>query len=189
MISFQLVWKGTKRVGCAMVEKFPYKGKKGRYRKGKWVYISSVACWSLKVVFKKENGCSLSLQSTGKHIWKVQSERSCSKRWVFIVNGCKTSIPHGNLFFAFLSFYHSVSLSFCLSLNVCKIYLPQDRWKWQAGINVTWGSMVRTSSLQPADNGLQHVCPFLFYSKGNFIIHVFSCNKKSIGYFSVLLKR
>ena len=39
MISFQLVWKGTKRVGCAMVEKFPYKGKKGRYRKGKWVYL------------------------------------------------------------------------------------------------------------------------------------------------------
>ena len=158
MISFQLVWKGTKRVGCAMVEKFPYKGKKGRYRKGKWVYISSVACWSLKAVFKKENGCSLSLQSTGKHIWKVQSERSCSKRWVFIVNGCKTSIPQG-------------------------------RWKWQAGINVTWGSMVRTSSLQPAGNGLRHICHILFYTRGNFIIHVFSCNKKGIEYFSVLLKR
>ena len=158
MISFQLVWKGTKRVGCAMVEKFPYKGKKGRYRKGKWVYISSVACSSLKAVLKKENGCSLSLQSTGKHIWKVQSERSCSKRWVFIVNGCKTSIPQG-------------------------------RWKWQAGINVTWVSMVRTSSLQPANNSLQHVCPILFHSKGNFIIHVFSCNKKGIEYFSVLLKR
>ena len=105
--------------------------------------------WMLS--FKKENGCSLSLQSTGKHIWKVQSERSCSKRWVFIVNGCKTSIPQG-------------------------------RWKWQAGINVTWGSMVRTSSLQPAGNGLRHICHILFYTRGNFIIHVFSCNKKGIEY-------
>ena len=105
-VSFQLVWKGTKRVGCAMVEKFPYKGKKGRYKKGKWVYISSFVCWLLMVVFDKENGCCLSLQSSWEHIWKVQSERSCSKRWVFIVDGCK-------------------------------IYFPQGRCKWQAGINVT----------------------------------------------------
>ena len=131
--------------------------KKGQIQKGQ-VGISSVACWSLKAVFKKENGCSLSLQSTRKHIWKVQSERSCSKRWVFILNGCK-------------------------------IYFPQGRWKWLAGINVTWVSMVRTSSLQPAGNGLRHICHILFYTGGNFIIHVFSCNKKGIEYFSVLLKR
>ena len=161
-----------------MVEKFPYKGKKGRYKKGKWVYISSFVCWLLMVVFNKENGCSLSLQSSWEHIWKVQSERSCSKRWVFIVDGCKIYFPQGQCKWQI----------FCLSVNVCKIYFPQGRWKWQAGTNVTWASMVRISSLQPDDNGSQHVCQIFFYSKGKFIIHIFPCNKKQLNIFLFFLK-
>jgi len=36
----QAMWKGTKRIGCAKVEKFPYKGKRGTYKKGKRVVVA-----------------------------------------------------------------------------------------------------------------------------------------------------
>ena len=104
--------------------KVPLQRKKGQIQKGQ-VGISSVACWSLKVVFKKENGCSLSLQSSWQHIWKVQSERSCSKRWVFIVDECKIYFLRADANGSFFAF-----LSFC-NVNVCKIYFPQGQCKSQ----------------------------------------------------------
>ena len=140
LISSQLVWKGTKRVGCTMVEKFPYKGKKGRYKKGNWIFLRLPAdSWRLSL--KKENGCSLSLQSSWQHIWKVQSERSCSKRWVLSwMDARPISLRAGEngRFFCL-----SVFLSFCISVFL-SFYVSVFLWLWM---------YVRSISLRAGANG------------------------------------
>ena len=85
MISFQLVWKGTKRVGCAMVEKFPYKGKKGRYRKGKWVYLRLPADhWRLSLKRRMVVACHYSPPGNifGKFNQNVLAPKGESSSWM-----------------------------------------------------------------------------------------------------------
>ena len=118
LISSQLVWKGTKRVGCTMVEKFPYKGKKGRYKKGKWVFLRLPAdYWRLSLKRRMVVACHYSPPG---NIFGKFNQNVLAPKGGFYLEWMQDLFPSGPVkmadFFAFLSFYHSAFLSFCLSM-------------------------------------------------------------------------